>query len=115
MWELGLLPQERVVGLAMFFQAALKSLISTSPRRWIANQGHFLSSTWYSQQLLSPVGLQTTDWKQNGVLADLCSSNCTGRAVQDQWVLVCDLRGAGREGRAHPSYSQLRLLGESCL
>lgn len=117
MWELGLLPWERLVGLATFFQAALGSLISTSPCGWIANQGHLLSSTWCFQHLLSPVGLQTLDWQQSGVLADLSSSSCTGRVVQDQWVLLCDLtlKGAGREGRAHPTCSQLRLLGESCL
>lgn len=47
-------PAEGPVGLARFSPAAQRSLISTSPCRWMANQGHLLSNTWYSQQLPSP-------------------------------------------------------------
>lgn len=113
MWELGLLPQERLVGLAVFSQAALGSLISTSPCRWIANHGGLLSSTQYSA---TPVSSRPLDHRLEAEWG-LGRSSCTGTVVQDQW-------GAGvwshpqrsrREERAHPSYSQLRLLGESCL
>lgn len=58
------------------------------------------------------------DLKQNGVLADLGSSSCTGRVVQDQWVLVCDvtIKGAGRErGESTSQLQPAGTAGGKCL